>query len=70
MKVTWSTSGRIHRTPDGLATVCGHVFRGPGKTIHGIVQIVKNRRHCKTCFQTKAEFAEPWYPAKTVIVSR
>ena len=62
MKVTWTTSQRIHRTADGKATVCGHVFTDPGRTVHGKLHKHK-KKHCKTCFNAKPHYKEPWLPA-------
>lgn len=58
-KVTWTTSQRIHGTHDGKATVCGHVFTDPGRTVHGELHKHK-KRHCRTCFKTHQDFKSPW----------
>ena len=63
-KVTWTSSGRIHATEDGKKTICGHVFRAPGNTVHG--QLHKHKkRHCRTCFVKKPDFKSPWLPECT-----
>ncbi len=61
-KVTWTTSQRIHATEDNESTICGHVFRPPNNTVHGELHHYKRKRHCKTCFRTKADFKAPWLP--------
>ncbi len=55
MKVTWKTSQRIHRTLDGVSTVCGHVFAGDSKTVEGELHW-KKKRHCRTCFTEHQHF--------------
>jgi hypothetical protein len=62
-KVTWTTSQRIHSTSDGRTTICGHVFDGPDKSIHGQLHKYKRKRHCRTCFVEKPDFKAPWLPA-------
>jgi hypothetical protein len=59
MKVTWTSSGRIHRTVNGLSTVCGHVFAGPGQAVHGELHVHK-KKFCKTCFTAKPHYKLPW----------
>ena len=62
-KVTWTTSQRIHATIDGKTTICGHVFDGPDRSVHGQLHKYKRKRHCRTCFVEKPDFKAPWLPA-------
>ena len=62
-KVTWTTSQRIHATIDGETTICGHVFDGSGKSVHGQLHKYKRKRLCRTCFVKKSDFKASWLPA-------
>ena len=62
-KVTWTTSQRIHATIDERTTICGHVFDGPNRSVHGQLHKFKRKRHCRTCFVKKPDFKAPWLPA-------
>lgn len=64
-KVTWTTSRRIHATQDDQSTICGHVFAGPEPTVHGERHVSKKKRHCRTCFKTKADFKSAWLPDRS-----
>jgi hypothetical protein len=63
MKVTWTTSGRIHRTTNGKTTICGYDFSGENMNsihaVHGKLH-KKKKRHCRTCFLTHSNFKEEW----------
>jgi hypothetical protein len=55
MRVTWASSGRIHRTADGKKTVCGHDISQytPYRTT--------KKEKCKTCFTKKEHHKEPFF---------
>jgi hypothetical protein len=55
MRVTWESSGKIHRTIDGKKTVCGHDL-----TKYKPYRTTKKSK-CKTCFTQVKHHKEAFF---------